>query len=142
MNELKVDIWHIMLLKFKNNKNATKTAKKFVVLIAKVSSLTAKSENSFQSFILTICYWEMNPDQNIHQTLNKIFQEDWWNTQSMQKHSRISNWPQHIPIHHLLPPEKKKQEKGANWMLGLLILLVRRLRSHVSLYRATNLLSR
>ena len=39
MEELKVNIWHMMFREFKNNKNATETAK--------VSLLTALSETDF-----------------------------------------------------------------------------------------------
>ena len=40
--------------------------------MAKVSLLTTKLEIGLQSFILAICHWEMNPDQDIHQTSIKI----------------------------------------------------------------------
>ena len=61
-----------MLWEFKKNKNATEIAKKIVVFMTNMSSLTAKSETGFQSFILVICYWEVNIDQDIHQTLIKM----------------------------------------------------------------------
>ena len=72
MEELKVHIWHVMVWEFKNNKNAAETAWKFVVFIAYVSLLTTKLETGFQSFILVICHWEMNPDQDTHLTSIKM----------------------------------------------------------------------
>ena len=38
--------------------------------------MAVKSENDFQSFILAICHWEMNPDQVAHQTSIKIILEN------------------------------------------------------------------
>ena len=40
--------------------------------MTKLSLLTAKSETGFQSFILAIGHWEMDPDQNANQTLIKM----------------------------------------------------------------------
>ena len=45
--------------------------------MAKVSLLTSNPKTSFQNFILAICHWEMNPDQDAHQTLIKKFSENW-----------------------------------------------------------------
>ena len=87
MEELKGNIQHV-IWEFKNNKNATETAK--------VSLLTAKSENGSQSFILVIHHWEMNPDQDAHQTSIK----NWWNV-IHAKYLRNSTWPQYISINNL-----------------------------------------
>ena len=51
-----------MLWKFKN-KNTTET-ENFFYFIAKVSLLTTKTETGFQSFILAIYHWEINPDHS------------------------------------------------------------------------------
>ena len=40
--------------------------------MAEASLLTAKSETGFQDFVQSICYWEMNPDQDAHQNSIKI----------------------------------------------------------------------
>ena len=48
-----------------------KQFRKFLVFMVKESLLTAKSEIGVQIFSLTICYWEMNPDQDAHQTSTK-----------------------------------------------------------------------
>ena len=50
-----------------------KQLRKFLVFMAKVSLLTAKSETGFQDFILTIPHLEMNPDHDAHQTPIKMF---------------------------------------------------------------------
>ena len=50
-----------------------KQLRKFVVFMAKVALLTAESETSFVS---VICHWKMNPDQDTHQTLIKMFYEN------------------------------------------------------------------
>ena len=47
----------------------------FVVLTAKVSLLTTKSETGFEGFILAIRHSEMNPDQSSI----KVLQENWCN---------------------------------------------------------------
>ena len=57
-----------MSWEFKNNKNATETAKKIIVFIVKVLLLTSKFETGFQSFIVAINQWEIKPDQEAHQT--------------------------------------------------------------------------
>ena len=46
-----------------------KQQKEFLVFMVKVSLLTAKSKTGFQSFVLTICNWEINPDQDALQVL-------------------------------------------------------------------------
>ena len=40
--------------------------------MAKVLLLTAKSKTGFQSFVLAIRHWEMNPEQEAHLTPIKI----------------------------------------------------------------------
>ena len=45
----------------------------------KVWLLITQSETGFQSFVLAICHWEMNPDQDADQTSIKMLQENWWN---------------------------------------------------------------
>ena len=49
-----------------------KQLRKFVVFMAKVSLLTKKFETGFQNFVLALCHWEMNPDQDAHLTLIKM----------------------------------------------------------------------
>ena len=61
MEELKVHNQHVILWKFKNNKNATKTAQKISSVYEQGVIITIKSKTGFQSFILMICHWEMNP---------------------------------------------------------------------------------
>ena len=68
----KINLKEHILWEFKNNKNTTEMPRKFLVFIAKVSLLIAKSKIGFQSFIQAIYYWEMNPDQDPHQTLIKM----------------------------------------------------------------------
>ena len=58
MKKMKGHIRLVMLWEFKNNKNATKAFRDFVVL------LTAKSETCSLGFVLPICLWEMYPDQD------------------------------------------------------------------------------
>ena len=72
MDELKVLIQYVMLRKFNNNKNTSETAGKFLVFMSKVSLLTTKSENGFQSFILTIQHRDENLDQDAHKTSIKM----------------------------------------------------------------------
>ena len=40
--------------------------------MAKVSLLTAKSQIGFQNFVLAICHWVRNPDQDAQQIFKKI----------------------------------------------------------------------
>ena len=76
-----------------------KQRRKFLVFLAKVPLLTAKSQNGFKTFILVMRHLEMNPDQYTHLIL-KYFKTI--GEQSTQKYSRISTWLQHIQIHNLL----------------------------------------
>ena len=55
-----------MLWEFKNNKNATETAKKILMFMVKVLLLITKPETDFQSFILVIHHREKNPNQKTH----------------------------------------------------------------------------
>ena len=66
--------------------------RKFLVFIVEVL-LTAKSETGFQSFILAIHYWKINPDQNARLRCFKRI----GGMQSAQKYSGISTWPQDNP---------------------------------------------
>ena len=61
------------------------------MFIAKVSLLITKCESVYQSFVLVVCDWEMNPDQDAHQIL--IYFKRIGGMQSMQKYLGISTWP-------------------------------------------------
>ena len=52
------------------NESLQKQSRKFLVLMAKVSLLTTKSETGFQNFILAVRHWEMNPNQGSSSNLN------------------------------------------------------------------------
>ena len=72
MEKMQGHIQYVILCEYKNNKNAAdkvtkKKQKKKQVLLAKVSLLTTEFEIGFQSFVLTICQWVMNQDQNAQQ---------------------------------------------------------------------------
>ena len=47
--------------------------------MAMLSLLNTKSEIGFQNFVLVIVHWEMNLDQDAHQTLIKMLWKNWWN---------------------------------------------------------------
>ena len=68
-----------MLLEF-YNKTQQKHQGTFVVFMAKDSFLSAKSETGHQIFILSICHWDMNPDQDSLQTSMKMPKKNWLNT--------------------------------------------------------------
>ena len=93
-----------------------KELRKFLVFMAKVSWPITKSETGFQSFILATNHWEMNPNQNVHQTSK----QDALIGRMQSTFSRISTWPQHILIHNLLPLEKRKVSKMDIWVPHIL----------------------
>ena len=47
--------------------------------MTKVWLLIYKSETVFQNYVLVIRHWEINPDQDAHQTSIKILLEIKWN---------------------------------------------------------------
>ena len=52
MKELKVDICYVILLEFNNNKTLQKHLRKILVLMAKISLLTANSK-----LVLSVFFW-------------------------------------------------------------------------------------
>ena len=68
-----MNILHVMLWKFKNNKNAIETAKKIC------NGKCVITETGFQSFVVAIRHGVMNPNQDAYQTSIKRLKENWWN---------------------------------------------------------------
>ena len=68
MDERKIYIRHIMMLEFKNNKNATKAAKIFFSDYGQSVITDRQVKTSFQRFFQVIDHSEINPNQDAHQT--------------------------------------------------------------------------
>ena len=72
MEELKVYIRSVLLLEYRNNKNAHKQSTKFLLFLAKLILLIAKPETGFQSFPLETVYREMTQIMEARQTSVKM----------------------------------------------------------------------
>ena len=64
---------------FKITKTLQKQLSKGLMIMVKVSWQTGKSKTGFQSFILAIGHWDMNPDQDTHQISINMLLENWLN---------------------------------------------------------------
>ena len=75
-----------------------------LAFIVKLSFVTGEFTIAFHWFVLEICHWKMNPDQDDLWTRSKCFQEN-DGIQPQQKYAKLNN--PHIP----LPPLKKNKGK-------------------------------
>ena len=66
MDELKVHFQIVMLWECRIKEMLQKQLRKLLEFIVNVFLLTVKSETHFQSFILIICHWEINPEQDAY----------------------------------------------------------------------------
>ena len=103
-----------------NKRNALETAIKIVIF--KVSLLTTESEPGFESSVLAIRNWEMNPDQDAYQSSIKMLQHWIGGMQSTQNYSGIDTWPLHIPIHNLSSLEKNTKSGHKNLLKGFTLI--------------------
>ena len=74
--------------------------------MAKVLLLIAKSKTGFQSFFLVIYHWD-EPRADRYFSIDCI-------PPIILKYKRINTWPEHIPIHNLLPlvKDRKSEQVG------------------------------
>ena len=90
MEEMKVPIQHVMLLEFKNTQDITETTKKICSAYGQGVIIDDPVWNWFSKFCSGNAF--------------------------LRDESRISTWPQHIPIHNLLPLEKDRKSEQARYL--------------------------
>ena len=109
MQESKSYIWHVMLCEFKNNKNITEIAKNICSVYGQSVITDCQVENWFSKIHFNDMSLkdEPKPGRSLYRLRWKYFKIG--GMQSIQKYSRISNWPNLIPIHNLPPPKNNRK---------------------------------
>ena len=113
MEKLREHIRHVMMWKFKNNKNVPRAAKNFSNIYNQGVITDRQVQNWFTKIhsgdiSLRDEPWQKRSSDLDGDALRKLVEYN-----PRKKYPRISTWPQHTPINNMPPLEKHKKSELA-----------------------------